>query len=307
MRPSPVAVVSGVLALAACGGPHFQRGVARPSPSAADSAAAAASASAAASSSAEVDPDRASLLLRGAIGCFVGGAWSEALGALGEERTLATTRRCRMLVTDALGGKPDDTAMLERVRSIDPGAVDPIARAIALASRPQERSSAVTFVHAVADAAREALSARRASGAVRAAKDAEAALHDAEPALVAKDALAKLHAMGDARARLVALVLAADHLDSARGLPPRGRTLAASPAFSVTLALPPPADDAWLPYLRAAAKAAGHPGDAEKAAFTGVVRGFADRFEGLAKELPASEERDVALGYAKRVRAKLAD
>jgi len=293
-----------VIALAACGGPRFQHGAEKPSPIASASAA---SASVAGSSSATEDADRGSHLLRAAIGCFVGGAWTEALGALGEERTLATTRRCRMLVTDALGAKPDDAATLERVRSIDPSAVEDIGKAIERTARPDERAAELAALRAVANAAREALDARRAVSNVRAAKDAVTALRDAEPTLLAKDGLTKLEALGTPRARLVALVLAADHLDAARGLSPRGKTLAASPAFATLFGLPRPSDDAWLPYLREAAKAAKHlpKDDDEKSAFAGVVRGIADRFDALAKELPPSEERDVALGYAKALRAKL--
>ena len=67
-----------------------------------------------------------------------------------------------------------------------------------------------------------------------------------------------------------------------------------------------PSGDDWLAYATAAAKAGGHaPTDsAEKSAFAGVVASFADKFDGLAKEAKG-EGRDVATGYAKRLREQL--
>ncbi len=256
-----------------------------------------ASAAPSASASAHVDEHRSLHLTYFAIGCFTGGAWVEALGSLGEERTLAITHRCRMLVTDALGRKPDDVAALAAVRAIDPKAVDAI---VAVIADPE----LVLLTRATADAAREAAAARKIAEALR--KDGNGKVDDA---LAAKDALAKLYALKDPTAKLVALVVAADHVESSRGLPSRAKTLAAAPAFEVVFGTARPKDGEWLPYVAAAAKAGGHaPTDnTEQSAFAGVVASFADKFEALTKTLPAGEPQEVSVGYAKRLRTQLAD
>ncbi|MBI2393039.1 MAG: hypothetical protein HYV09_25875 [Deltaproteobacteria bacterium] len=305
-----VAVALG--AVVACnGGPHLERAARAPIGAVPASVSPSASPSASAPGSAErLKEDHAVHVTYAAVGCFVGGPWSEALGAFGEERTLATTHRCRMLVTDALGKKPDDLAALARVQAIEPEVVDAVVRVIEKAARPEDRAELVALVPAVADAAREANAARRAATAVRDAKDADAAIAAGEAALVAKDGLARLWGLPSGPARAVGLVIAADHLESSRALPPRAKVLAASPMFSVlfSLARPATADAAWLPYLQQAAKAAGHApaaGD-EKAAFVAVALGIADRFAALAKKLPLGEPREAALGYEQRLRAEIA-
>ncbi len=305
LRSGVVALaVAGSLAFACGGGPHLERHHAdHPSPSASAIASASAALSASASASAREDEHRALHITYAAIGCFTGGAWVEALGAIGEERTLATTGRCRMLATDALGAKPEDEAALVAARSIEPNAVEKIVGAVA------RDPDLVALVRAVASAAREASEARRAAEAVR--KDPKANRDDA---LVAKQGLAQLHALKAGRhtatARLVALVLAADHVDSARGLPTRAKVLAASPAFEVIFNVPRPNDaEAWVAYVSAAAKAGGHPpsDSAEQSAFASVVTSFADKFEAMVKDAPVGEPQDVAAGYAKRLRTELAE
>jgi len=243
------------------------------------------------------DEHRDHHLAHAAFACFTGGAWMEALGSIGEERTIATTHRCRMLVTDALGGKPDDAAALSTARSIDPKAVDVIAKAIG----EQELSA---IVRAAADAAREAAEARKLAEALR--KDKSAKIDDA---LGKKDALAKLHAMKPRTAKVVALVLAADRVESARGLPPRAKILAAAPAFELVFGVARPSGDDWLSYVTAAAKAGGHaPSDnTEAAAFAALVTSFAEKFELLAKEAEHGEPQEVAAGYAKRLRTQLSE
>jgi hypothetical protein len=248
-----------------------------------------------ASFSAHTDEHRAHHLAYAAIGCFTAGSWMEALGAIGEERTLATTHRCRMLVTDGLGAKPDDEVALTAVRTIDPKAVDAIAAVI---GDPE----LVEITRATADAAREASAARKLAESLR--KDPSGKLDDA---LAKKEALAKLYALKAPTAKLVALVIAADHVESSRGLPARAKTLAAAPAFEVVFGVARPSDGEWLPYVTAAAKAGGHAAseNTEQSAFSGVVTSFADKFEAVAKTVPSGEPEEAAVGYAKRLRGQL--
>jgi hypothetical protein len=299
LRACSIALAMSFGVACASFGPHLKP---HPKKAASASASAPTPTGAAPSASAHIDEHRAHHLTFAAIGCFTAGAWVEALGALGEERTLATTHRCRMLATDGLGAKPDNNAALDAARTIDPAAVDAI---VAVIGDPE----LVALVRATADAAREASAARKIAESLR--KDGNGKIDDA---LAHKDALAKLYALKAGErtttARLVALVVAADHVESSRGLPVRAKVLAAAPAFEIVFAVPRPTDaDAWIPYVAAAAKAGNHPAadNTEKAAFAGVVTSFADKFEALVKDVPAGEPQEVAAGYAKRLRAELAD
>lgn len=263
-----------------------------------------------------------------AIGCWIGGPYSEALGAIGDERTLADSRRCRAVVTGPLGGKDDDEKAIAAVRAMDEGVVKKVHDALAAATKD---AALVALLDASAAATREAMMARRAAEALRrddlakdAAKSAEE-LKTQTNALTARDALSKLASLQGAyanEAQLFALILAADHVEAARGLEPRAKILAASPGFDVAFSAPLPAGsmDAkpgdWLTYVTAAAKAAGHEvkidakattHDREQAAFSGVAAGFADKIEAIAGKLSDGEPKRVATGYANRLRAELDD
>lgn len=260
-------------------------------------------ASASASASASVrDPDdsaRAFRWLHATLGCFSGGSWMEAIGSTGEERTLATVSRCRVLVSEPLGKKQDDEVALAAVRAIEPAVVEAIAQAIDKAAPPKRRAEIVAFVRLYGDAAREALLARRAADAARTGKPLD------EAAVTASVALAKLYASKDNRARVAALMLGADHLESARGLDSKSKALTASPAFDVIFGVP--RMDAWAPYALATAKAAGHPVTKDDDAIPALATSFAERFEAVAKEMQVSEAKQAADGYAKRLRMQLAE
>lgn len=286
-----VLLVFGSLALgAACGaGPHLER-----HPTSASASTAPKPSTVPSSSVTDDDVLRVTRWENAVLGCFSGGAWMEAVGSIGEERTLATVRRCRTLMTETLGKKPDDEAALAAVRSIDTKAVDGIVAAI------EKSGGQGTLVRLYADAAREALAARRAGDAARAGKPAD------EPALSAKAGLAKLYASSDKNARVAALVLAADHLESARGLDAKTKAVAASPAFEVVFGVP--RQDTWSAYARAVAKASGHPVEEqakEIAVMAAIAASFADKLEALEKQLPASEPKEAAGGYAKRLRDQI--
>ena len=276
------------------------------------------------------DQNRARAWASAVIGCFIGGPYSEALGAIGDERTLADLKRCRAVSTGPLGAKEDDEKALAAVRAIDAPTVQRIVEAIKAVSADMgaAQKPLLDLVSATADAAREAMMARRAAEALRvdsSAKDTAketAETKDKTSTFVEKKGLAALWQLDTPESRVVALILAADHVEAVRGLSPRAKILAASPAFDVVfgVALPAGATDAkpgdWLAYLGAAAKAAGHApkleanaptNEQEQAAFAGVAAGFADRFEAAAAKVSGGELKDVATGYAKRLRAELAE
>jgi hypothetical protein len=294
-----LSVTATLLIGAACAaGPHLERHHRDAAKSASISAEPAPAPSSSPSPSpsmfAQTDHHGSRHLLHAALGCFTGGAWMEALGSTGEERTIATTHRCRLLSTDGMGAKPEDDVALAAARAIEPKAVDAI---VAKISEPE----LATLFRLFADAAREAADARKLADSIR--KDKNAKVDDA---LGKKDALVKLRALNAPMAKVAAMVLAADHVESSRGLPPRAKILTAAPAFETVFNVARPSGDDWIAYASAAAKAGNHaPSDnSEKAAFAGVVATFADKFEALAKEAKG-ESREVATGYAKRLREEL--
>ena len=291
-----VVIVSALALGAACTGAHLEPHLAKRG-SASGSALPSTSASASAR-----DPDdsaKAFRWLNAMLGCFTGGAWMEAIGSTGEERTLATVGRCRILVSEPLGKKADDAVALAAVRAIDPGVVDALAQAIEKVAPPKRRAELVVFIRLFGDAAREALLARRAADAARKGMPLD------ETAVTASAALAKLYASKDNRARVVSLILAADHLESARGLDSKSKALTASPAFHVVFGVAKM--DAWTPYALATAKAAGHPVTKEDDAIPALAMSFAERFEAISKDLQAGETKEACDGYARRLRTELSE
>jgi hypothetical protein len=270
---------------------------------------------------AKPDANEARHLAWQAIGCFIGGPWSEALGASGEERILEDTKRCREIATGPLGAKPEDEKSLDAVRNVDVAAVAKVLEGLQRKYGDKRDEKMLALVRATADAAREAQAARRVAEDLRASKTKEPTEAEAN-ALATKDALAALDKVGTDEAKLVQLVLGADRVESSRGLSPRPKILAASAGLAVVFAVPSPkpATDAkqgdWVTFLMAAAKSAGHApktepsaslDDQEQSAFTGVAEGFADRFEALAQKLSPSVAKGAANGYAARLRTELAD
>jgi hypothetical protein len=284
------------LGFVACGGPgaHLQK---RHAASGKGSSSASVTASPSASEDGVTvakDPDRATRWAWSAIGCWVGAAWAEALGAQGEERLLSTLRRCRLVATDVLGAKADDELTLRGVRAIEPGMVDRVATRI----EKTGGGELVALVRATADAAREALAARKAAEDVRNG----GAVTDA---LGAKGALAQLWSRKDQASHAVALLLAADHVESARTLDGKAKAIAAAPAFEVVFGVP--RQDAWIPYASAVAKAGGHPPekDDERSVLMALIAAFADKFEQVGRALDPGEAKEASWGSARRLRAEL--
>jgi hypothetical protein len=297
---------------------------------AATASSSAASASASASASVTVEELEAPTLppperwTWGAIACWVGPPWAEALGALGEERGLLTARRCRRVAHEALGVAENDEQALRAMGEVDARTSEAVAAAIASKAPPSDPRPGL--VRAVAEACREGREMRRAAQALRAkgAKldaGAEEALRD-ERALTRLGRL-ELGARTPA-VRLVALVLAADRVEVARDLPPRARLLATAPALSLVFGVAAPAasadgadakvEETYVALLEEAARRGGQslapkPGDPlparARTAGLALAVAFADRFDALVPKLPEREPSRVARGYALRVRQAL--
>ncbi len=261
------------------------------------------------------------------IGCWIGGPWSETLGAFGEARAANTEARCRKAAAELFGPHEGDEQAARALASLEPAAVAKVELAV---GRDADARARRALVASVAAASREAMAARRLAEALRrdlSAKDQ--AKHDRELALgaatlSAHEALTKLATLPGPRhdeAAALALVIAADHLEALRGLSPRAKVLAAAPAFETVFGVAPPKDATksgdWLAFVAAAAERAGHPVSApanastyerEQSAFAGVGAGLADRMEQLVPALAAdSAIHAVTSGYVERLRYELAE
>ncbi len=269
-----------------------------------------------------------------AASCWLGGIWSDALGetrlAWSDTRTTGIEQRCK----DTLD---------------DPGMRTISARAEALLGRKLDGERERTLLHEVASAARENLLARRAANRVKAdsADDTTTPTERrndkifAAPQLHKSDALVAL--MNDAGpyaadARAIALLLAVDRVEIARGLPKHLKIevldVPCRTIFGVNAPVLPRDDAApvpsgtWLSYLSIAAEAAGHglPSEAsaleathrEPLAWNGLLDGLADKLRVVKPHVGESQlghvmdavaarlddqyqgERSVALSYLKK-------
>jgi hypothetical protein len=218
-----------------------------------------------------------------AVGCWLGGVWSDAEGAKEEERINAAKQRCRTLVQRLYGG--DDSVHYEKLRALEQSAIaDLSAKITAVAQNDAvdkgREQQLIQLLQAIAAAEREAMSARRAANDVKndiAVVQPSAKRKGDELAAVAPlsegkafEALLRLD-VGDLshEARVVAILYAVDRMETARGLPTHLKAYAVARPFAALFgaAAPDVRGDAsepikggiWLRYLTAVAKAAGHP------------------------------------------------
>jgi hypothetical protein len=254
----------------------------------------------------------------------VGGPWSEALGAIAEERTLADVARCRQVQTKLLDRPPTDGATLDALRAVDPKMVDAIVAAFekkAAALPAQAKNQAIAVLRASADAAREALEVRTIAAEIRAKKKADEA---ATTALGATARLEALHRTDGVEANLVFLVLAADRLEAARGLPPSAKITVAAPAAKLLFGITPKGgpeggsndERAWIDLLVAAGGTAKHPPKLpdtkdpklqETHAKMLVAAALAEKFDDARKALAKGVVLEVATGYVDRLRTAIAN
>ena len=269
-----------------------------------------------------------------AVGCWLGGVWSDAEGAKEEERIDAAKQRCHTLVQRLYG--TDDQSHYEKLRALDESAISDLSAKIATVAQNDavdegRAQQLVQLLQALAAAEREAMFARRA------ANDIKNDIAVAQPAAKRKtDELAAVKPLGEGKAfesllrlevgelsheaRAVAVLYAMDRMETARGLPTHLKVYAVSRAFAALFgtAAPEVSGDAskpikggiWLSYLTAVAKAAGHPvpektrshRDQELMAWGGAFMGLADKLGAEAEHVAgATELQRVAKAVARRL------
>ncbi len=308
-----IAATCGATFGACGGGAHFEKGATVPSAGASSSGPVMVAAPPPPSASVAKHPEatKSARWLWAAVGCWVGGAWSEALGAAGEEKHLATTRRCRIVANEALATKDDDAPAVEAVRAMKEAAT---ARAIeAIAAVSDDHAGVAALLTATANAAREASLARSAAAKGDAAKGDGNNAAD----VTASAALAKLQTLPgklSSAAQTIALVLAADRIEATRALAASTKSAAGNAVFAVVFGSKQ--TDDWTALLTSIATKGGHPpqGKHERDALAGVFAVFADRFATLANLLESApkgvtlgggDARAVAEGYAALLRNML--
>lgn len=263
-------------------------------------------------------------LVMQATSCWMGGLWSDALGEKGQERFDGIAHRCDELLRSVVA--PSDEYF--PLRAVEPRIVDVLAKEVQQTAErdsvdaPQALELAM-LMRRIADAMRETTEARRAADVVKenVAEQPQVEVRNADKAAAA----AKLQTSGalDAlfrgdsgpfaeEAHAVAMLVAIDRMEIARGLPKHLKVYAVDTAYRDVFGVSPPAVPAyaaaplptgrWLAYLSDVAAAAHHPvpSDAhdpqnrEPLAWTGVLEGFADRLRAEAPRLPTGAPlRDV--------------
>ncbi len=269
-----------------------------------------------------------------AVGCWLGGMWSDAEGADEASRINASKERCRTLVRRLYGD--DDQARYERLRAVDPSAIADLRAKIENEARSDASDKGrapqlLELLDSTAAAAREAMSARRF------ANDIKNDIAVVQPATKRKaDEVAAVEPLGEDKAfeallrldagdlspeaRAIALLYALDRMEAARGLPTHVKLYAVARPFAALFGISAPQVSAdastpikggiWLHYLMAVANAAGHPmperarlhRDQELMAWGGIFMGLADRLSAEAEQIAdASELQSVAHAVARRL------
>lgn len=245
-------------------------------------------------------------LLIEAASCWFGGLWGDVQGESPAERKADTVKRCTSLAHHVIA--TDDRSLYEELRAFDAVAIEALAaRMSALADAdPEEaphKGPLLSLMHALADAQKETMLARRAGHRIlrdvarepeKLSSDEAAALPDLEAAK-AFDALYDLDARDLGKeANAYALLVTLDRMSIAQEIPlhlkpypvvePLKRVFGvAIPALPHDASKPLPRAG-WLTYLVTAASAAGHPVTApappeirHERAIQGILGGLSDK------------------------------
>jgi hypothetical protein len=274
-----------------------------------------------------------------AAGCWFGGLWSDAEGALPEERRAMGEKRCMSLVSRLYGA--EDRARFDQLRIIDDGVLNRIAQEIDTLAKSDATDGARKdnlgrLLRALAAAQREANDAHVAADTVKGdlknrppepdtlSKDEVAAVKPLR-AHAALEALLKLDA-GDLspEAHALGLFCAMDRMELARGLPKHLKVYAVGDAYQLVFGVKPPdvpsdvtaklVPGVWLGYLADVARAAGHPvpdkatapREREPWAWGGAVAGFGDKLKSDTPKLSGMMAK-VAGAVVKKLDAEWAE
>ena len=277
---------------------------------------------------------KAHRLVVATVACWLGGVWSDAEGASEDARAADADRRCHEFLTRLYGS--DDKIRFERLRAVEAVEVSELKGRILAVARGDAVDAAretqlAKLLDAVADAEKETMEVRRAGDRVKRDIEGErerTKLTADEVAAVAPlsestafDALLTL-SVGDLthEARALAVLLAMDRMETARGLTKHLKVYAVERPYSALfgVALPDVPKDAqkalkggaWLSYLTAVASAAGHPvpdktkslPDRELLAWGGTLDGLADKLRAEAALVSdATDLKHVAEAVVRRL------
>jgi hypothetical protein len=254
---------------------------------------------------------KAHALVVEAAACWLGGLWSDAVGERANHRATGIRDRC-LDVVESVGDA--SKVSYYPLRAVDAETVGYLAEHVRDVAEHDEHDAPHakelgSLLMKIADASRDSVRARRAADDVKTWYDSSATTEDrndrkidAAPHLRESRGLHELFAYRGpyaADARAIALLLAIDRMEIARGLPKHLKVYAVEGALKDVFGADPPelserASDpiptgTWLGYLSAVANKAGHPVPSEYQkpeyrepfAWIGTLEGLADRLRPL--------------------------
>jgi hypothetical protein len=257
------------------------------------------------------------------VACWFGGLWGDALGEAAERKAM-DEMRC-LTVSKAVWGD-NDKAHFEELRALTVPAVADVVKKVG------PDTPAGKELQAFADAQREALDARRAGDKVKrdVAREPDKLTTDeaaAVGAMASGKALDALLETDDGEltheAHALGVLTAMERLDRSRGLPRHLKVYAMGPSVTALFGLAVPAmpndatqplpKGAYLTFVAAAAKAAGHPvpesaktpKDREAMAWAGVLQGISDKLKPDVDAIPKGTPlADIVQRVARRLDAQ---
>jgi hypothetical protein len=268
--------------------------------------------------------------------CWFGGLWGDAERESPETRKAFTEARCTAVVRSIYGMQAEEKTRIEQLRAFESGIVGDLSAKIETFAAEDPKSAPrkalyAKLVSATAATQREATLARRAGDRVKRDLDHEPDKltkdeADSVAPLVATKELEALLAMDagelSADAHAIALIGAMERIYLSRGLPKHLKVYALSGTLKALFNAPVPTDmpsdatkplkkGAYLAYVTDAAKAAGHPvSDVAKTprhkealAWSGVLKGVADKIKANAEKLSAGDLMEVSLRISNRLTA----
>ena len=303
---STSAAVLALLTLTACGGSELPPAPPPTPPAPTNSVAPVATAPPTAPSGAPTQEEAHKLLVL-AASCWFGGLWGDALGEQDQAKVTGIETRCHELERRVWSA--DDKVHFEQVRAFEQNAVSDVIAAVDQATKTDSvdgprRDALVKLTGALADAAREMMTARRAGDRVKRdlAREPDKLSTDEVDAVQPLRAHAKLETLlkldaGDLskEANALGLLCATDRVEVARGLPKHLKLYAVADTLQLIfgVAVPDVPADAttklvpgtWLKFLSDTATAAGHPvtdkaktpRERDALAWGGMQQGFGEK------------------------------
>jgi hypothetical protein len=264
-----------------------------------------------------------------AVSCWLGGAWSDALGEQDQMKVTGVENRCHELERRVWGS--DDKSHYEQMRAFEQNAASDIVAKVDETAKSDSvdgprREALVKLATTLEGAMHETMSARRAADRVKRDlnHEPEKLTQDEVDAVLPLRSHGKLETLlnleaGDLthEAHALALLCMLDRVELARGLPKHLKLYAVADSFQLLFGVTVPdvpedgskklVPGTWLKFLMDTASSAGHPvpdkartpREKDAMAWAGMLEGFHDKLkvdsDGIATSTDASKVVTVVL------------